>query len=124
MEFREPVVTDLKRHKVLRDDSHGLAARPQHRVREHTHQTHIAAAVHQSNVSSHQCRAHLLGGGAVLGAAAGTGAAENADSFHAAILNFASASRTALVRLPPIAGGRIITHTHGAYLGNLVSPRK
>src|SRR5208282_4172420 len=90
MEFRQPLVTDLAPHKVFRDDANRLAARPQHRVREPTHQSHIAAAVHQSNVAPCQFCSKLLGGSAVLGAAAGTGAAENADSFHAGILNLAS----------------------------------
>src|ERR1019366_2050700 len=87
VKLRQPLVPDLAPHKVFGDDSHRLAARPQHRVREHTHQTHIAAAVHQANVASHQFRSHILGGSAVLRAAAGTGTAENADSSHLVILS-------------------------------------
>src|ERR1039458_9477991 len=85
----QPLVPDLALHKVFGDDSHRLAARPQHRGREHTHQAHIAAAVDQSNVKSRQFRSKLLGGSAVLGAAAGTGAAENAGSSDADILKLA-----------------------------------
>jgi hypothetical protein len=92
VKLRQPLVPDLAPDKVVRDDSHRLAARLQHCVREHTHQTHIAAAIHQPNVASHQFRAHLLSGSAVLWAAAGTGAAENADSSHAAILRLAAAN--------------------------------
>jgi hypothetical protein len=53
MEFREPVVPGLPRHEVLRDYSHCFAARPQHRVRDDAHQTHIASAVDQSDVPAH-----------------------------------------------------------------------
>src|ERR1035438_7541353 len=88
VELREPVVPDLPRHNVLWNDSHRLAARPQHGVRDDTHQTHIAPAVPQPNISSHQFPTHLLSGSAVFGAAALTGAAENTDSSHADILNF------------------------------------
>src|ERR1019366_6470088 len=76
-------------HEVLWDDANHFAALPQHRVRKHTHETDIAAAVHQSGAATCQFRAHFLGSSAVLRAAAGTGAAENADSSHAAILKLA-----------------------------------
>src|ERR1035437_7343904 len=89
VKFRQSLVPDLALHKVFGDDSHCLAARPQHRVREHTHQTHVAAAVYQADVAPCQFHCKLLGGSAVLGAAPLTGAAENADSFHAAILKLA-----------------------------------
>src|SRR6202040_3584756 len=92
----ESVVADLPRHEVLRDDTHRLAARPQYGVRDHTHQAHIAAAVHQSNVPSYQFRTHLLGGSAVLRTATLTGAAENANSFHTIILNFGLAKGRSL----------------------------
>jgi hypothetical protein len=46
----------------------------------------------------------LLGRGAVLGAAAGTGAAENADSFHPAILS--GAASRALMTDTWLAGAR------------------
>ena len=49
--------------------------------------THIAAAVHQSNVPSYQFRSHLLSGSTVFRSAILTGAAENANSSHAGILN-------------------------------------
>ncbi len=88
MEFRQPLLPDLQRHQVSGDDSLHLAASFQHGVGYHTHQTHTSAAVDQSNVSSYQFLTHLLGGSAVLRTATLTGAAENADSFHAAILNF------------------------------------
>jgi hypothetical protein len=87
MELREPLVPDIPRHEVFRNNALHLAARPQHRIRDNPHQTHVAAAVHQADVSPHQFGSHLLGGSAVLWAATRTGAAENADSFHAVILN-------------------------------------
>src|ERR1017187_1818318 len=87
VKLSQPLVPDLSLHKVFGDDSHRLAARPQHCVREHTHQTHIATAIYQSNVASHQFRSHILGGSAVLRAVPGTRPAENADSFHPAILS-------------------------------------
>jgi hypothetical protein len=93
VELAQPPVTDLPPHDVLGYDPLRLAARPQHGVREHPHQTNVAAAVDQPDVSAHEFRTQLLGGGAVLGAATGTGAAEDADSFHAAILSAASATR-------------------------------
>src|ERR1700735_2739599 len=92
MELREPLVPDLPRHKVFRDDSLRLATSLPHGVRDNPHQTHVAAAVHQSNFPSHQFRSHLLGGSAVFRTATRTGAAENADSFHAVILNRNSTS--------------------------------
>ena len=92
MEFREPLVADLSRQEVLRDHSYRLTAHPQHGVRDHAHQTHIATAVHQTNVPSYQFRGHLLGSNAVFRTATLTGAAENADSSHAVILNLASAN--------------------------------
>jgi hypothetical protein len=75
---------------VFRYDSLCLAACPQHGVRDNPHQTHIAAAVDQSNLSSHQFRCHFLSGISVFRTATLTGAAENTDSFHAAILNLDS----------------------------------
>ena len=81
-------MSDLQRQQVSGDDSLHLATSLQHRVRDYAHQTHIAAAVDQSNVSSYQFPTHLRSGSAVLRTATLTGAAENADSFHAAILNF------------------------------------
>jgi hypothetical protein len=71
------------------------------------HQTHIAAAVHQSNISSHQFRSHFLSGSAVFRTATLTGAAENADSFHAGILNLVSSAfmlRTLFVHGVPANG--------------------
>src|ERR1700730_10786836 len=87
MQLRESPVPDLPRHKVFRDDSLRLAARLKHGVRDSSHQAHIAAAIHQTNVSSRQLRSHLLSGIAVLWTATGAGAAENADSSHAPILS-------------------------------------
>src|ERR1700735_3314859 len=105
MELREPLVPDLPRHKVFRDDSLRLATSLPHGVRDNPHQTHVAAAVHQSNFPSHQFRSHLLGGSAVFRTATRTGAAENADSFHAVILNLNSTSEgQPPCVLPPIAG--------------------
>src|ERR1700687_6512195 len=92
MEFRQSVVPDLTRHEVLRDAPPRLAARPQHGVREHPHQAHIAATVDQPDVAPCQFRCKLLGGSAVLGAAPRTGAAEKADSDHAALLSLAAAN--------------------------------
>src|ERR1017187_10458635 len=71
---------------MLRNDSHCLAARLQHRVREHTHQADLAAAVHQSNRSSHQLRTQLLSGSAGFRVTAGMFAAVQTNSVHAAIL--------------------------------------
>jgi hypothetical protein len=87
IEFREPVVPDLPRHQVLRDDSLHLAARPQHGVRDHTHEAHVAAAVDQPDIAAHKFRTQLLGCCSVFGVAARTGAAEHADSFHPVILS-------------------------------------
>jgi CHASE3 domain sensor protein len=53
--------------------------------RDPAHPTHIAAAVHQSTVPSYQFRSHFPSGTALPWSATSTGAAENADSFHAAI---------------------------------------
>jgi hypothetical protein len=83
VELRQPVVPDLSCHRVLRDDPLCLAARPQHRIREHAHQTHIAAAIDQPDVAPCQFSAQFLGSGAVIGAAPCAG---TADSFHGAIL--------------------------------------
>src|SRR5208337_5539245 len=91
VELGKPVVPDLSCHELLWDDANHFAARPQNGVREHTHQAHVTAAVHQTDFPAHEFRTQFLGGSAVLRTAAGTGAAENADSFHAPILNLASA---------------------------------
>ena len=90
MELGQPVVADLSCQEVLRDDSHRLAIGLQHRVREHAHQTDIAATINQPYLPAHELCTQFLGGGSVLGAIARTGAAENADSSHAAILSVAS----------------------------------
>jgi hypothetical protein len=86
MEFRQTLVTDLPCHEVFGDDSYPLAACFQSGVRDYPHETHIPASVHQANASSHQFRSHLLSGNGVFRTATFTGAAENADSFHAGIL--------------------------------------
>jgi CHASE3 domain sensor protein len=99
MEFRQTLVTDLPCHKMFGDDSYRLAACFQSGVRDYPHETHIPASVHQANASSHQFRSHLLSGNAVFRTATFTGAAENADSFHAGILNLDS---SALI-LPPFS---------------------
>jgi hypothetical protein len=85
-ELAQPPVPDFPRHETLRDDPLRLPTRLQHGVCEHPHQTNVAAAVHQFDVGPCQFRSKFLGGGSVFGAATGTGAAEDADSFHAAIV--------------------------------------
>jgi hypothetical protein len=82
-------VPDLTCHQVLWDDSHCFASRPQHGVREHTHQTHISAAINQPCIPAHEFRTHRLSGSAVFRVAPLTGTAEDADSFHADILKLA-----------------------------------
>ena len=62
---------DLQRHKMFRDDSLRLTARFQHSVRDNPHPIHIAAAVRQSNIPSHQFRSHFISGSTVLGTATG-----------------------------------------------------
>src|ERR1039458_3845075 len=81
MEFREPRVPDLTHHQVFRDDSLRLASRLQYGVRQHTHQTHIAAAVHQTDIPTREFRAQFLGGSAVLGTASLTGTKETKTLF-------------------------------------------
>jgi hypothetical protein len=49
-------------HRFLR-----LATRLQHGVREHAYQAHIAAAVHQTDIPTHEFRTQFLGGIAVSG---------------------------------------------------------
>jgi hypothetical protein len=73
---------------VFRHDSLHLAARPQQGIGNHTHQTHIAAAVHHPDLSTHQFRSHFLSGSTVFGTATRTGAAENTDSPHASHSKF------------------------------------
>ena len=54
VKLRQPVVPDLAFHESFWNDSNRLAAHPQHRVGEHAHQTHIAAAVNEPEVATHQ----------------------------------------------------------------------
>ena len=67
-------------------DSLCLASRPQHGIREHSHQTYAGTAVYQSDVPLHKFGTQLFGGNAILRSAARTGAAEHADFLHAVIL--------------------------------------
>lgn len=94
MRFLEPLVADLPRHQVFRDDSLRLAALLSTASAIMPHQTHIAAPgtpIQCSFMPIPQLLPERQDGTLVGYLDSLTGAAENADLFHAAILNLASA---------------------------------